>query len=89
MHLMVNSEVKMFKGDYLITQISHSNPETHVSIYADGDLIHLGKYATILQLADGKLFKGLHVHEWFKVDAPDAHVIIYTQSKEDDDDNKV
>ena len=84
MHYQVNSEVKMFKGDYVITQLSHSNPDTEVVLTADGDVIHTGKYASIVRLADGELFKGLHVHEWFKVESPDAHTIIYTEEQDDE-----
>ena len=80
----VNDEVKMFAGTCTINQISHSNPLTEVKLIVDGDVVHTSSKASITSFTShGDMFDGIYVHEWFKVEAPDAHVIIYVEKEKE------
>ena len=82
--LMLLDDSKMITGRYVIHCLSHSLPETVVTLTVDGRTEHCGSVASIESYKEPdeeleSLFtNGLIVDEWFKVDSPDAHTrIVY------------
>ena len=82
--LMLMDDTIMMTGNYVIHCISHSHPETVVTLTVDGHTEHCGGKASIESYKEPdeeleSLFtNGLIVDEWFKVESPDAHTrIVY------------
>jgi len=82
--LMLMDDTIMFTGKYVIHCISHSKPQTVVTLTVDGHTEHVGSKASIesYRVPDEEMdllfTNGLIVDGWFKVESPDAHTrIVY------------
>ena len=80
--LVVTSGKKKIQGDFCVTQISHSNPETMVKVFMDSvcymhTKANVEKYAYVGEVGHALLsFEHGEFCKEITVEAPDAHVIV-------------